>query len=488
METKFDVVTYSQFDGESQGTFLRREEFRAISCECTLRIPATEGEGGLRPTIWGGSEYSEAEYLAKPFGESGNGLQSEFCSLCCRDHHDGGTGEDDVAGDPGRSRFDPFSSSTNFHDSGSLAGDHKHYNRDNSGDLVLADTDGDAYLEACRLVRKDGFFRVAQDLRQEGLNSFPANYLDEESEVGQYSSYVTGSVSNFESAMGATDLYELSPPNLSGPEAMVPAVIFPASTFATATAMPTAEGSIEQQLRSRGIYIDYMSDDLRAKINCLDVGGTGDACEVPNINSALEIIPFYDVQLTWLTRWNESPNNNPVDVTNNAVQSNNSHSRGKASLEAGFGYSTVSSKVHKGNLGLTGTDPIDPLYTSEEKNYYLYALAYDSSEPPPLSTNVITGSITSAVPGIRASDVEIEATDAQCDRTNTGFECYPVLGANRPLIKVFNYAKGAKLLKACSDVLEFWASDTANNTWTKFELPDVTTPFADIVIKENSCL
>jgi hypothetical protein len=92
------------------------------------------------------------------------------------------------------------------------------------------------------------------------------------------------------------------------------------------------------------------------------------------------------------------------------------------------------------------------------------------------------------VPGIRASDVEIEATEAQCDRTNTGFECYPVLGANRPQIKIFNYAKGAKLLVGCSAVLDNIGGETGANSHTKFLLPTVTTPFADIVIKEGSCL
>jgi len=410
--------------------------------------------------------------------------------LCCRDHHDGGTGEDDEAGDPGRALYSPFRPSTEYYDGAvsSLTGDHKHFNTDHQGNIVLADSAGDTYLEACRMIRKDGFFRVAQDLRQEGLNTFPANYLDEEGEVGEYSSYVTGSVSNYESAMGATDLYELSPPTLTGPEAMVPAVTFPASTFATATAMPTASGSTEQQLRARGIYIDYMSDDLRAKINCLDVGGTGDACEVPNINSALEIIPFYDVQLTWLTRWNESPNNNPVDVSNEAVKTNNGHTRGKASLQSGFGYSTVSSSVHKGNLGLTGTDPIDPWYTGNEEDYLLYALAYDASSPPPLSGIVISGTISSAVNGVRASDVEITATGAQCDRTNTGYECALEVGANSPRLTISNYDRNNRTLLGCSDVLDIHGSEVSANNWTRFNLPLASISNGDIVIKEDSCL
>ena len=68
--------------------------------------------------------------------------------------------------------------------------------------LVLAAAAGDTYVEACRLVRKEGFFRVAQDMRQEGLDAFPANYLDDVDEVNEYSTYITSAVSAYERAMG----------------------------------------------------------------------------------------------------------------------------------------------------------------------------------------------------------------------------------------------------------------------------------------------
>ena len=488
VETRFDVVTYSQDD--EGATFLRREEFRAVSCECNLRIPDSDSEGGLRPTVWNGYEYSDAEFVSKPYGESANNQQSDFCSLCCRDHHDGGTGEEDDAGDPGRSRFDAFRSGARYYPGDSaLAGDHKHYNRDRQGNFTLADSDGDVYLEACRMVRKDGFFRIAQDLRQEGLNSFPANYLDEDGEVSEYSGYVTAAVSEYEYDMGVGTQYESSPPSLvSVADADMPSpVTFPASSQETATTLPTAGGDIEQQLRSRGIYIDYMSDELRDKINCLDDGGDGDSCNAPNVTTAMEIIPFYEVQLTWLSRWNESPDNNPVDVTNEAITNNNGHSRGKAKLESGFGYSKVSSKVHKGNLGLTGTDPIDDLYTSDEKNYYLYALAYDASSPPPLSGVVISGSIISSVNGVKASDTEITATGAQCDRTNTGFECALELGAINPRLTISGYVKGQRILLGCSEVLDIHGSESGGNNWTRFDFPASSTSSADIVIREDSC-
>jgi prepilin-type N-terminal cleavage/methylation domain-containing protein len=488
VETRFDVVTYSQDD--SGATFLRREEFRAVSCECTLNVPASDDEGGLRPTIWNGNDYTEGEFVSKPYGTEANNQQSEFCDVCCRDHHDGGTGVNDDVNDTGKSQYNPFRSAANYYDgsAGALAGDHKHYNRNNSGQLELADTDGDTYVEACRMVRKDGFWRIAQDLRQEGLNAFPADYLDDEEEVGEYSEYVTDAVTAYEEDVGTTNYYEQMPPSLGSPGSMDPAVVFPASTPATATVMQDGV-TTEQQLRSRGIYVDYMSDELRTRINCLDMGGTGDGCDVPDVTTALEIIPFYDVQLTWLSRWTESPDNTPIDVTNEAIADDNAHSRGIATLQQGYGTSTIESEVHKGNLGLTGTDPIDPQYVSELEEYPLYALAIEWSSPPPVSGIQIVGTITSAVPGVKAADVEIEATGAQCDRTSVGFECVLLTGATSPRLKIFNYAKQNKTLLGCSvnGNLSVQGNDTGSNPWTRFNLPLTETLNADIVIRENNC-
>jgi hypothetical protein len=493
VETRFDVVTYSQ--DASGATFLRREEFRAVSCECTLRLPATSGDGGLRPTIWDGNEYIEGEFVSKAYGASANNQQSIFCGLCCRDHHDGGTGENDVAGDPGRSLYNPFRDRTGYYGAsyGSvLEDDHKHFWRDHQGNLVLAENDGDPYLEACRMIRKDGFWRIAQDLRQEGLNAFPADYLDETDEVGTYSGYVTSAVSAYEAQMGGTDQYETNPPLLPLPPNATPPVTFPASIPENPTLMAPG-GVTQQQLRARGIYVDYMTDELRARINCLDMGGTGTACEVPGVTTALEIIPFYDVQLTWLARWTEEPSNIPIDVSNEAILSDNRHSRGLASLDAGTGDVVINSAIEAGNLGLMGTDPIDPWYEDQLADYDLFARAEATSTPPQLSGIVISGDIISAVPGVKAADVEVTGSGAVCDRTNTGYECELIVGSNNPRIVVDNYFKMNFELVACSPVLrvhgtEHSTSPTSNaDSWTRFNLPWATTIDADIVIRPDSC-
>lgn len=484
-ETKFDVVTYLQTtDGAS---FLRREEFLAVSCSCTLRSPTSDAQGGRRPTLWDGVEYTEGEFVSKPYGVSNNSQQSIYCDLCCRDHHDGGLGELDDPNDPGRGFVNPFRDYVDYWGSGeTFAGDHKHFRRDNSGNLSLVTANGAEYAEACRMIRKDGFFRVAQDLRQEGLNSFPEDYLDQDAEIDVYSAYVTGAVALFEANVGAIDGYENAPPAFTRPENMSPPVVFPASDPTNATSLPTLLGNTAQQLRSRGVYVDYLSDELRGIVNCLDLGGSGDACGAPGVSSALEVLPFFDVQLTWLSRWNETPTNNPVDVTNEAIADENTHSRGLAQVGSGTGTSTVHSEIHAGNLGLTGTDPIDFNYAYELRNYNLYVDA-NSTEPPPATGPLVSGTITSAVTGVKAADVEILASGAQCDRTSTGFECYIETGSTGPRLTVSNYDKQGRILLACSAVLTVEAYVTGTGSWTRFILPTAATSSADIVIRENSC-
>jgi hypothetical protein len=116
----------------------------------------------------------------------------------------------------------------------------------------------------------------------------------------------------------------------------------------------------------------------------------------------------------------------------------------------------------------------------------LYALAKDPDSPPVLTDILVSGTIRSAIPGLRASDVEISAVYAQCDRTLTGYECIPEVSSKTPIITITNYDKAGKLLVACSDVLDYFGGFVGSNSWTKLKLPKVTTPFADIVIKDEA--
>jgi prepilin-type N-terminal cleavage/methylation domain-containing protein len=491
VETRFDVITYSQTDAGA--TYLRREEFIGVSCECEMQAaPADIEQGGRLPTTWAADEYEKGELAIKPRGASTSSQQSIYCDECCRDHHDMTA----TSGDTAAALYDPFRSSGDYWDSGPFQGDHKHYGRSSSGQLVLAQAVGDHYLEACRMVRVDGFMRVGQDFRQEGRNAFPENYLDETSEVSDYSDWITTSTDLFENALSGD--YESAP--LTLPEApKAPA----AKGLPTTTTLPTTVGAVTQQLRSRGVYIDYMRDDLRTAIDCLralPAGSVATDCDSDTIKfdkndsiNYLEIIPFFDVQLTWLNRWSENPANRPVDTTNEPVLTDNAHSRGVASNPSGSGTSTVYASGHRGNLGLTDTDPIDPNFNSWIGTAQLTVNALSSDPPPSPGNVVIRGVITSGVTGLRATDIEIEGSQAYCNRTPNGFACEFLSTSTDVTLKVYNYKKQGETLAACSPTLTTLSSGTDANGrgFTYFSLspsPALDSAVShDISIQSDSC-
>ncbi len=492
VETTFDVITYSQTGDDS--VFLRREEFRIIACHCELQAPSDEAQdGGARPTIWAADEYQEGELVEKARGLSVNTQQSDFCPVCCADHHDGGSADSDDAQDPGRSLYDPWRVAGDYWTDGVFEGDHKHYDRDRRGNLVLADEAGDRYYETCRLVRKDGFWWVGQDLRRESLNVFPFDYLDDSVDVADYSAYVTTAVQSFEAGLSGDYPASAPPPALSPPTE---------GTFPDSTTVPTYTGLTEQQLRSRGIYVDYISRDVREVIDCLQAGYSVVACSQLDGNdikldrvasgNVLELIPFFDVQLTWLTRWTESPVNDPIDVTNEALETGNTHSRGVARRGGGAGTATVSASGHRGNSGLTDTDPIDQRFEANVTAADLLVTAVSENPPPPAQTVQISGRIVSGISGVQATKVEITAADALCNRTIDGFVCW--VSGGDPVITVSNYKKQNTNMVACSDTLRTTnQSITANNPTTSFSLLDVNGDVADtsvehiIFVAQDSC-
>ena len=106
---------------------------------------------------------------------------------------------------------------------------------------------------------------------------------------------------------------------------------------------------------------------------------------------------------------------------------------------------------------------------------------------------MISGSITSAVSGLKAADVEILATGAQCDRTSTGFECVLEVDPFKPNLKVYNYDKAGKYIFACSNELVLnppreHSKDNGSGSWTNFDLDvEVSITNVSIVIKEGGC-
>lgn len=159
-DTRFDILTYSS-DASTPSDFVRfnkKIETAVVGCTCQKSTAGFTGSGpgsdlrafllakGYRPTFWNGTAYKTPVAATEPIDSSPTNVsQSTLCDVCCRDHKDPAT-------EPGP-KYSPWPNQ-----------DPQHYKVNASGALELAGN-GEQYIEACRVIRVDGIFRVAADPR-----------------------------------------------------------------------------------------------------------------------------------------------------------------------------------------------------------------------------------------------------------------------------------------------------------------------------------
>ena len=333
--TSFDVVTFLQTG--SNAFLQRREEFKVVNCICTMDAGL---DSGRAPTVWSGQEYALGELVSKRTGSvsSNERGQPAACEMCCNDHHDASGAS--VKYDTFRPAFSGEAGNFNF------LGDHAHFSIDN-GIKVLAVEDDD-YLEVCRFIRKDGFFRLATDLSVENLDVVKATYPVYFN--SNYSSSVVNFVTDFTDLLSLPDYPSIVPDPTYSSNALG---IFLGNVGAVVPAM------------SRGIYVDYITDDLLKKIKCLKANDTGmysDYCNLLKDPTWLEIMPFFDVDVTTLANWNRD--SSAITVTNSPISDIDSarFSRGRVEIaqEHFDVLADVTASIEQSNSGLTDTNPVDP--------------------------------------------------------------------------------------------------------------------------------
>lgn len=157
-DTRFDVLTYSALQAPPDFVrFNKKIETAVVGCTCQKGTNGFTGNGpaayvstflaarAYRPAYWDGRTYKTPAAALGPVDSSPADVsQSVLCDVCCRDHKDPGT-------EPGP-KFSPWPGQ-----------DPLHYSLDADGAWVEATGGTDQYLEACRIIRVDGVFRVAAD-------------------------------------------------------------------------------------------------------------------------------------------------------------------------------------------------------------------------------------------------------------------------------------------------------------------------------------
>lgn len=299
--TRFDVLTYNGLTGAA--VIQRRVETAVVKCQCRL------GAGGANlpeiyrasqwPAVWTGERYDvyTPNPAAPPPGQGKNSgpkpnvEQSPLCQECCRDHFDGT--ETTVA------KFDPERS-----------GAHDHYNISGGTLSALAANDVD-YVDSCRVIRVDGFWRTAADMYSRQFGLLATETVDgKEAKSGLPTSSATNSYQTFvkdylEQITGASGT---PPANAQGLFDEIPRALNDPDDVDIAT----PDTGDWRFLHGRGLYLDYLEEKARKKIQDIlaDTGPSG-ACPTGSdiAECILPYLPFTTVNVTELASWSRSNTN-----------------------------------------------------------------------------------------------------------------------------------------------------------------------------------
>jgi len=346
--TRFDVLTYEGLTGAA--VIQRRVETAAIACTCQY------GAGGDNlgeiyrtaqwPALWTGEKYEVEVPTGNPAapgqalasGPASGVEQSPLCTECCRDHHDASANA---------SKFDPV-----------RTGSYDHYD---ASMTAVAATSGNRYMEACRLIRVDGFWRTATDMYAKHFGLLK-----------------TTTVSGVEAKSGAPDATAVTTyqgqvkaylANYTGAAANIADATtteFPITSRTTIsiTAPPTQD---ERYLHARGLYVDYLGTKALARINKARLaancpGGDLTECTLP-------YLPFTTINGTELSFWEpQVSNTRNTDIlyvaTGSALVYNPLQpTRGRTNAKAGASNGSTADAaaiMSRSNAGVAIADEVDP--------------------------------------------------------------------------------------------------------------------------------
>ncbi len=361
--TRYTVLNYSP-PGFGDGVQIqKRFEQEIVKCSCKYgaggnNLPAIY-RTALWPAVWTGEEYAvtqPAGNTAAPGQSKASGVksgvtQSDLCQECCRDHHDTGNNT--------QVRFDPERNDNSV----------SKYDLNNSNVLVAVNnTNNGTYVDACRLVRVDGFWRTASDLyaRQFGLLETQAigsvaakSGLPTSDAVTRYTSFVKSFLSGYNGSSST------APSNAQ--VAFNNDLLFNAPTVNISTASNTDY----RYLHGRGLYVDYLEQDARDKLGEVlqDTAADGDCpTGTPNEECVMPFLPFTTVNLTEIAKWTAS--NAAVLTVNsgNLLASNPLQPSGSRTIGKTSGTANNTGEMRRSSSGvavnaslpnLAGVDPND---------------------------------------------------------------------------------------------------------------------------------
>lgn len=391
----FDVVTYQTNPIDpTKFTQTRQEEYTNVDCKCRL-----SGTGFAFPpahAVWDDTNKERYDYVGSPINKqtavpvNNANAANELCTTCCRDHHD--------------SDASPVK-----YVAGTTSGNHVHYKANGQ---IASGTD--EYVESCRLKLVNGVRRVYQDWQILDFTVLQRSKLSDGQPLQtQYRTYVDRILKNQIETPVATTKPALRTP------------------------VTLALGALEQ-MESRGVYLDKVYD-LSGSLSSEYSSYVGNSSNLDR----LEKVPFAEVNLTLLSKWNSTDTTGTkVTVTNEPVATvsdpiNNyygSYSRGliNAKGAAPSPGIPVLSSIHPNNQGFTQkvVNLLPPLSFSDS-----LAVIVDGAAPSPV---MISGSINGAgLPG--GTKFGLTGCSIVSGGGGKNFACTKASGTNVEIIATASY-------------------------------------------------
>lgn len=381
LTVRFDTVTYDEAT-QTQ----RVEDFITLNCSCMFtgfedtattphRLMLKDGRLVLDPN--GGADTKKMTGVINPAVSD----QPSLCNQCCRDHHDNNT----MVAEQTVFKHDTVRKQN---------GNHRHFYRDASGNLVEANQGANnVYEESCRMRRIDGWYAMYPDWQFHAATVTSAGYLIDPNGAATYTQYVRDVV-----------------------KALVLGNALPSQP--TGRDITVTPGS--HQLIGRGVYLDDMTDAHLEAVRAAILNNEADW---------ISKVPFYEVNLTLLGLW-ETTNAPVADVTNEPIQTivdptqnfYGTYSRGRVSARDG-GLATVTMSANMGNASVLGSLPVHPLEATQQSSSVNVTVT-DSSGAVPLYS--VTGEIYclqytgAACKNSHYRGVTVEGTGVTCTFSKQG--------------------------------------------------------------------
>ncbi len=398
LRVSFNTNAYDSSSKKSQV-----QDMATVSCNCTLSS-SKEADLPSQRSVMSGLSYWVKGGTANKVTGVPQQSQDPLCTTCCANHFDG-----------------PENKFSHWYDAikRSNTPPHGHYTYVSSVP-VLATT---SYVEACRMVRINGFYEMANDWNLVAFNIFDSSIFANSGVQTAYQNYVKEVVTDYiRGQIKAEGNYN---------NQIYSTPISFATYLATNSIAPLTTNMVDiapgpDQLMARGIYVDIVSPEYRQYLKNEVMGGNPDATPA----NLLKYVPFYDVNLTLLANWtsntpaNISVTDEPVQtIVDSSQQYYGTYSRGLINALQEGSLATITATIRRSNSGITAFKPLSTFETTDVKNSSLN-----------VSVQTVSGkvSVTGQIKCITYEKVASTVTEQTCSDTQLSLVQVSFTQSNSP--------------------------------------------------------